>query len=210
MQNRALGRRGIIVKWFEPLNQGEKYLVMMHGLPWSGKTNTAQYLTYALGLKYLRNDEIRVELNTSDISVEMVNDLVYRNLIHRALDSISHSSVVMDGTFTMASRRWWVFESVLSLEIPIIIIHCYCNEQTSLLRLYQRNEEPHMPQYLQKHMYDYVKSRIQPLHHNEIFNLRKSAIIDFCTDTKTIGIRFQKGIKISPNVIIKLLKEIPI
>ena len=87
----------------KPVSQS---LVVVFGLPGTGKTTVARALSRALGWLHLNTDVIRTELGKRQQYDEETKAGIYRQMLHRTERELnSNKGVVLDGTFYKEALR---------------------------------------------------------------------------------------------------------
>lgn len=81
-------------------------LVVVFGLPGTGKTTLAKSLSQAMPAQHLNTDMLRTELGRRDRYTDQDKALIYKRLFERVEDHLKKGeSVVVDGTFSRESYR---------------------------------------------------------------------------------------------------------
>lgn len=81
-------------------------IIMIFGLPGSGKSYFARHLQQDIGAGYLNTDMIREELDLKGIYDEKTKQLVYDRLVEKASEQMDKGlDVIVDGTFHKQKRR---------------------------------------------------------------------------------------------------------
>jgi predicted kinase len=110
-------------------------LIVLAGLPGSGKTTLAEALGRLSGARVLNKDIARAALlpGRSQYS-DADNDIVVERLLEQAegLLRSGAKSVVLDGR-TFSKRRQ--VERLRQFPLPALIVECRCSEQTALARI---------------------------------------------------------------------------
>lgn len=115
------------------------HLVVVFGLPGSGKSTMAVRLARHLEAVWISSDAIRVERGLSgDYSKESIA-AVYREMMIRARRHLADGAkVVLDGSFSNRRFRRQARELAESCVVPLSLIHMVANERTSLRRVGRR------------------------------------------------------------------------
>jgi len=117
-------------------------LILVTGLPGSGKTMLARELARALDLVHLSSDAIRTELQKRGRYDESDKELVYREMWTKAREVLrNNGKVVLDATFHKASRRR-AFEA-LAAEIHTrpVVIQVKAGEEETKRRLQRKRPD---------------------------------------------------------------------
>ncbi len=81
-------------------------IIMVFGLPGSGKSYFSRHLQQETGAGYFNTDMIREELNLKGIYSEKAKQLVYDKLVEKASEQLDKGlDVIVDGTFHKQKRR---------------------------------------------------------------------------------------------------------
>ncbi len=83
-------------------------ILIVLGLPGTGKSFFAKRLAKDLGATYISSDVVRSEILDQPTYAANEKDLVYKEMIHRAMEAVVHGWVVLDGTFHKEKWRLWV------------------------------------------------------------------------------------------------------
>jgi predicted kinase len=106
-------------------------LIMVMGLPGSGKTFFATEFSRQIGAMHFNSDRIRKEeTETPGYSREDRSD-VYTHMFDRVTDQlIRGETVIVDATFSKASYRTPYFDWVAQNHIPLHVIYLEASEAT--------------------------------------------------------------------------------
>lgn len=113
-------------------------IILMNGLPGSGKSTMAKMVTEAVGGICLATDEVRKRL-FQDISYDnRYKELVYKIIALFIEKMSSNQPVVVDATFSRNCYRR-IFDVLgLKLNRKVFHIHCLCDERICLERIRNR------------------------------------------------------------------------
>lgn len=114
-------------------------LVLITGLPGTGKSTVANHLAERIGASVLRTDEIRKRLFAKPKYTEEEKELVYKILflIAEELLKINHH-VVIDGTFYKSALRKQIYKIASSTNSRLIIVECTASEEEIVRRMQRR------------------------------------------------------------------------
>lgn len=141
-------------------SKSESVLVLVMGLPGSGKSFFAKALAKEIGANYLGSDELRKELGLMG-QYSLDNKLaVYQEMFHRAKDiHKSGKSVVIDGTFFLQQVRDLFIFLARSLSWKIYIIEIIADEDL----ITQRLSKPREDSEADLGVYQKIKSEFEPI-----------------------------------------------
>ena len=145
-------------------------LIVMAGLPGTGKSTLAQALAEALPAVVLDKDRVRsalfppqaIEFSAAqdDFCIDvMLQTAAY--LLHRD----AHRRIILDGrTFSRRDHVETVVRAAVHLHTPLKLIHCVCRDETALERLAQdRASGSHPAANRDAQLYFTIKARFEPL-----------------------------------------------
>ncbi|MCS7258991.1 MAG: AAA family ATPase [candidate division WOR-3 bacterium] len=126
-------------------------LIMVMGLPGSGKTYIAERVAQKLGAHYLSTDIIRKEITNTPIEEHRfegygkgiyradISQKTYAELYRRSYNYLAGGiSCVVDGTFAWESSRIELQDIASKTKAQFFIVHCTCPEKIILSRLKRR------------------------------------------------------------------------
>ena len=145
-------------------------LVVMAGLPGTGKSTLAQALADALPALVLDKDRVRAALFPSDaIEYSTAQDdfcvdvmlQTAAHLLHRA----PNRYIILDGrTFSRRYQIDTVVQAAERMQTPLKLIECVCSEAAALARLVRDAETGvHPATNRDAYLYHAVKARFEPL-----------------------------------------------
>ena len=110
-------------------------LVVVCGLPGSGKSEAAKLIAQKINASHLQTDVVRKKLN---FSIKAKKE-TYKTLLREA-DKIlkNNRSVVLDGTFYRQYLRDWVKNLAKNQKIKIFFIEVICDEKIIQKRINKR------------------------------------------------------------------------
>lgn len=116
-------------------------LILMHGLSGSGKSTFSQHLVDELGAVRVRSDVERKRMIKVDAAMYRTDTTrqVYQRLAEIAGSLISNGYVaVVDATFLARAQRAVFHTLAKSLNVPLLIVHCYAENQVLAASVAQR------------------------------------------------------------------------
>lgn len=110
-------------------------IVIVFGLPGSGKTYFAERVAHMLHAAYISSDEIRRELfKQSSSYAENEKALVYEEMMKRMLKTATYKEVVLDATFSDIEIRQKFIDEAKKIS-RVCIIEIYADEDLIKQRL---------------------------------------------------------------------------
>ncbi len=171
-------QKGIFVYLIPMLiNFDEPLVVMMMGLPGSGKSYIAQLLGRANGYKVLSTDIIRRELGRKgDYSAKAINS-VYVKLVEDSVRLLKNGvSVILDATFSKRTYRSLCYEKLISY--PIHIFECRVHsEETIINRIKKRISENNSFSEADLDVYELQKKRYEPVCYDELSHIQSETVL---------------------------------
>lgn len=117
-------------------------LVVITGLPGSGKTTVADSLSKEINAIVLSTDKIRKNMFKNPVYNENDKRVVYNELFSRAREYLSSGkNVILDGTFYTKSLRDKAKEVGASVSEKVIFIYCETPEQILKERITKRKDK---------------------------------------------------------------------
>jgi len=150
-------------------------LILMAGLPATGKSAIARRLARDLPAILLDKDSIRAALfppSEIDYSVDQDDLCVHAMLqaaqymLHR--DRAKH--IILDGRpFSRAYQVTECAQVAQSLGVPLRLVHCYCSDETARRRLERDSQEgAHVAANRDFRLYQALKAHFEPVAHDEL------------------------------------------
>lgn len=102
-------------------------IILICGLPGSGKSTVAKILAKKLSATVLRTDVIRKEIFPANTprnvlySADSMNK-TYREMTERAVKLAQETTVILDATFSKRSNRQYVYEEAKNAEVLVRVI----------------------------------------------------------------------------------------
>ena len=130
---------------------GPPLLILMRGLPGTGKSTIAETISEELGIELLQTDRFRQELFGPPADRAGFNEGRYRTENRLRVYSQMHGqaeafladglSVVLDGTYLSASPRADAAKLAERHQAAFLSVHCQCPDEIALQRITARAEE---------------------------------------------------------------------
>lgn len=127
-------------------------LLIVVGLPGTGKSYFAERIAEKIDAKILRTDEIRKELAGikkgehryedfgKGLYTEEMTKKTYEEMYRRAKEIIRKGdSAILDATFSKKTQREGAYEIAKELNVPYLAIECICPEEIVIKRMKERS-----------------------------------------------------------------------
>lgn len=149
-------REGLLVSANKYLDLADRYsralgppvLILVHGLPGTGKSTIAQAISDQLGFALLQTDAIRASVSGPSGGLQGFNEghyrpenrlRVYETMHEQAQNLLSHgTSVVLDGTYLAASLRSDAAHLATQQHAAFLVVHCRCPDEIAVQRINTR------------------------------------------------------------------------
>jgi hypothetical protein len=116
-------------------------LVLITGLPGTGKSTVANRLAKRINARVLRTDEIRKRLFAKPKYTEEEKEIVYKTLFLIAENLLrARRNVVIDGTFYKRSLRRQIYRTAALRRSKLIIVECIASEEAIARRMKRREK----------------------------------------------------------------------
>jgi predicted kinase len=116
-------------------------VVVVFGLPGSGKSTVARRLAGRLRAEWISSDALRVERGLRGDYRKETIAAVYRDMMGRAERALSAGgSVVLDGSFSNRRFRAQARQLADAAGVPLALVRMVADEQTSLARVGRKRE----------------------------------------------------------------------
>lgn len=140
-------------------------IVMVAGLPGSGKSFFAKRLASEIEALYLSSDELRKQIGLRGRYLVGDKLTVYEELCKRACLSIQdQQSVIMDATFYLQSVREKVYDLAEKLSCNLIMIYVHADEKLIKDRLLSDREDSEAD----FQVYLKIKNQYEPIHREHL------------------------------------------
>ncbi len=140
-------------------------LIIVMGLPGSGKTTFAKGLSQLIGASHISSDQIRFQTRRrgryDPYNKAKVYEAMYP-LIHTELEA--GRTVILDGTFYLKRLRNLILQKCRNLHVPIIFIEITATESDILKRLKQKRPDSEADEAV----YYLVRRAFEPLEYEHL------------------------------------------
>ncbi|MBI3413642.1 MAG: AAA family ATPase [Candidatus Aenigmarchaeota archaeon] len=161
-------------------------LIMVCGLPGTGKTTISKALSQTIGATLLRTDVIRKEMLSENTYTEKERDSVYGNMFVVADEKLRNGEdCILDGTFYKKSLRDEAKGVADKNKSEFHIVECVLHENAVKSRINARKGDESEADFK---VYKFVKKTFEPITENHI-------TIDTSKDTKECMDKIMKEIK---------------
>lgn len=168
-------------------------LIMMQGLPCSGKTYVSKQLLGINGLISLATDKLRVDLDRSNLFNPAHRAATYDALLSKTEDLLESSDLLIDATFSTLSRRNEVYEICRKFRASLVIVSCNAPKEVRRARMDCRlKSETYIPE-LQVDTLDLVSQEYEPVHIKELLDVEDVALLTLDTDSNFLSELHHKG-----------------
>jgi len=117
-------------------------LIIVMGLPGSGKTYFAKALSEQIGAIHYNSDRIRKELNARPGYSSGEKDLIYKTLFNRVTDRlILGEEIIVDATFSISAYRSPYLVWAEKRGIPVYLIRLEASEQITKERVSRKRPD---------------------------------------------------------------------
>lgn len=111
-------------------------LILIAGVPGSGKTYFARHLAKALGAIHLHTDSLRAELGLRGEYTPAAKQRVYDELERQARSRLQRGeTVIVEATFHRADRRQVFYALAEDLNLPLFLFEIRVEEAIALARV---------------------------------------------------------------------------
>ena len=114
-------------------------LVVVCGLPGTGKTTVAREIADRLDARLLRTDVVRKDLFDDPEYTNAETESVYAELLDRATAALADESVVLDATFRTESFRTGAHEAAQSVDATFRLVSVECTDEVVRERIHARS-----------------------------------------------------------------------
>ena len=150
-------------------------LVLMSGLPGSGKSTIARGLARPIHALIHRSDVRRKSLHQIPAPIPKQSGFsegiyspdqikrTYSNLLESTLHDLRHGrSVIVDATFSKSDRREEFIRAAGELNVPTYVVETFAGEEATRTRLRKRAEDRHEPSSADFSVYLEARQRFEP------------------------------------------------
>lgn len=161
-------------------------IIVVCGLPGTGKTTIAKALSQRIGAILLRTDVIRKELLAENTYTEKERDSVYERMLVTADEKLQNGEgCVLDGTFYKKSLRDKARRIAEKNKSDFLIVECMLHEDLVKKRITSRKNDASEADF---GVYQKAKKNFEPIREKHI-------IIDTSKDTKECVNKIMKELK---------------
>lgn len=144
-------------------------LILICGLPATGKSTVARRLSKALGAEVLRTDIVRREIIDAPSYTEEEKALIYRVVFLMARYLIKNDvNVIIDGTFYRDSLRKQAQEIARKQGKRFFLVETRCPEDIVLKRLEKRKKNLRSPSDADVDVYYKIKGLFEPIEEDHL------------------------------------------
>jgi predicted kinase len=167
-------------------------LVVMAGLPGTGKSTLANAIAPPTGGVVLDKDRIRAALFGNEVDYSTAQDDFVMNLMLQTaawfLARNRQRIVILDGrVFSKNSQLERVTDFASKLGIPWLVIECICTDETACRRLEQERDN-HPAENRTSELYEKLKRRFEPIPQPKTIISTEQPLAD-CIDRALYAIR---------------------
>ena len=144
-------------------------IILIYGLPGTGKTYFAQHLARETGAVHLNTDLVRGKLDAKGHYDDTTKQQVYNELYKQIMMAINNNrEVIVDGTFHKKVRREQVKKIAVEMDEPIYLIELKAEEKAVKKRL-KKNRKHSEADF---EVYKLLEQNYEPEedHHLELFS----------------------------------------
>lgn len=135
-------------------------IIMIFGLPGSGKSYFAENLAKVFGATYLSSDQVRKELSHNPKYSEDQKRQVYENMLGRLERLCKENAVViLDATFYKKAIRQQFIEKTALIKQSMIFIEVQASEEI----IHNRVSEPRQHSDADFQVYKKIKNQFEPM-----------------------------------------------
>lgn len=113
-------------------------LLLIFGLPGSGKTTLANAYARKYNAVRLNTDQVRISMGLLGQYTTKDKETVYNTVLDRTKSALNnHDTVIVDGTFSQAAYRDKFVQVAKTCNVPCLWIGVYCDENVIKTRVSQ-------------------------------------------------------------------------
>ncbi len=157
-------------------------LIIITGLPGTGKTTFALALATALQAQHFNTDMLRTELGLRGRYDDVTRTSIYEEMMHRSEKSLRAGVLtIIDGTFYKKEVRQPFMEIAAATEVPLLWIELKAGEE--VIRERVSKQRPHSEADFE--VYQKVKEQYEPLEEQKlVFHSDQLEIEDMVGQTR--------------------------
>ena len=119
------------------MTEDKKYLILMAGLPGTGKTTVSEKLSKELGYTLINQNSVRREHGMKKMPKTQEN--VLRDVDRRVHDALARGEgVIVDAANRYGHRRHQFYGIASGFGMEVVVLECVCSEDTAKARIKER------------------------------------------------------------------------
>ena len=143
-------------------------LILVCGLPGSGKTRVSKEISKEIKWPVLRTDKIRKELFSKPTYTQSEKDLVYQVMFLIADELLKNNvNVILDAVFSRKDLRDKARALAKKNKTPFHLVEVRCQEEILLLRIDKRSKRKNLSD-ADRNIYFETKKEFQPIKEKHI------------------------------------------
>lgn len=159
------------------MERPDKLLVVVFGLPGTGKSEISQRIATGIGAARLNTDIVRKELYPKPVYSAIESETMYREVTNRARCILAAAqSVIVDGTFNHEAHRETIRALAAEQEAIFKAVHIVCSDNRVLKKRLDMRVGTGNPSDADWKVYQVVKENFAPIvgEHLQVDNFTQS------------------------------------